>query len=95
MTEAQKAHLRILENTPRERVRTHEASPPGEQGARPPHAVSARRREWIKAHHGTMTQDEMADYLKIARGSVRKHLIALKIIKTSGRRGRPRKNKNG
>lgn len=94
MTEAQKAHLRILENTPRERVRTHEASPPGEQGARPPHAVSARRRAWIKAHFGTMTQDEMADHLRIARGSVRKHLIALKLVKV-GRRGRPRKNKNG
>lgn len=94
MTEAQKAHLRILESIPRDRVHTHEAAQPGEQGARPSQAVTDRRRRWISEHFGTMTYKEMAARLNIAVGSVRKHVYMLRLALKRGR-GRPRKNKNG
>lgn len=91
MTEAQQAHLRILESLPRERVHTHEAKPSSETGSRPPHAVSAHRREWIKRHFGSLTIMEMAHRLRISVPSVRKHLVALGLLKP--KKYRPRKNK--
>lgn len=93
MTEAQRAHLRILERTPRERIITHEAAPPGQKGLRPQPEISARRRKWIAANASRYTNKEMADELGIALGSVKKHLLALGIATRSSKRGRPRKSR--
>ena len=79
MTEAQRAHLRMMESTPQERVHTHlqEARPLGsgclprgrtkEDTARLNHAINALKRKGLK-------QFEIARELNVSRMTVSVHL---------------------
>lgn len=91
MTEAEKAHLRLMETIPTERISTHRCADKPEMGERPSLEVSRWRRRFIKENHEKMTQRQIAEELGISQGAVSEHMSRLGLSKLG--RGRPRKDK--
>ena len=95
MTEAQQAHLRLMESTPRDRIHTHEGPAPDlgmgwQRNYKNAHPSDKRRsqitpqmRRWIADNANTHSQREMCAHLKVSRSAVR---ICLSVLGIKARR---------